>query len=473
MDLGLADFAVDYAIKLGASYADARMESTSNSGFLLRNGVPQISGFDRVTGLGLRVIVNNTLGFVSINQIEKEKVRTLVERGMKVTKNAARIKEEIKLSDEEVHEDKYEVKQKINLEDASPAEKLSVLLEIEKAVESSGIKVPGSYLSLSDFTTQKYFVNSYGAKIESKIPRTDYFFFLTVKENGKSGQRYWQYGAAGGFETILDKDFPGLMLNEVKTTAKMLKDGVKPPKGKIDLVVGPQVTGIMVHESAGHPHEADRIFGREAAQAGESYLTKDNLGSAIGNEIVNISDDPTIEGSFGYYLYDDEGVRARKKALIKNGISNELLHNRETAEALRVKSNGSARATSYDREAIVRMSNTFLEEGDHKEEELIEGVKKGVYMKNFTEWNIDDRRVNQKYVGSEAYIIENGKITAPAFMPTIEIKTHDLWRAVDAIADNTEHSAGTCGKAEPMQAIPVWFGGPSFRMRGIRLSEYP
>ena len=115
------------------------------------------------------------------------------------------------------------------------------------------------------------------------------------------------------------------------------------------------------------------------------------------------------------------------------------------------------------------MSNTFLLPGSYKEEELISGVKKGVYIKNFMEWNIDDKRLNQKYVGAEAYMIEGGKITVPVRSPSIEISTPALWKSVDAVAYNTEYHAGTCGKAEPMQAMPVWFGGPSMRMKNVRV----
>jgi TldD protein len=469
MDIDLAEFAVNKAVKLGATYADARLESTSNNGFLLKNGIPQIAGFDISNGLGLRLVVKNALGFVSINDLDRQKVSQVIEKAFRTTEKAAGMCDRLSLASEKTHEQKYEVKQKANLQDVSPSEKLSILLEVEKNIAKSGADVPGRYFSLTDFITHKYFVNSAGTKVESIIPRTDFYYYLTIKSGAKSAQRYWQYGSTGGFETITSKNLPGMMVEEVKATEKMLRLGKKVPPGNTDVVVGPQVTGIMVHESIGHPHEADRIFGREAAQAGESYLTEDKFGSRIGTDVVTICDDPTIEGSFGYYLYDDEGVKARKKYLLKNGISTELLHNRETAAGMKISSNGSARATAYDREAIVRMSNTYLQDGDHTEEELIAGVKKGVYIKNFTEWNIDDRRLNQKYVGSEAYIIENGKLTTPAALPTIEISTYDLWASVDAVGNNTEHHAGTCGKAEPMQAIPVWFGGPSFRMRGIRL----
>ncbi|MAG16294.1 TldD-like protein [Candidatus Woesearchaeota archaeon] len=471
MDLDLAEFALNHALKLGAKYADVRLETTRTNEFILKNGIPQMAGFDRVQGMGIKINSGGCFGFVSTNELEKEKIKEVIEKAMKVTSAACRITEPAVMSEEPVETADYEVKQKVNLEDLSPKEKLNVLFDIEKSIASTKIDVPGRFFSMADFYTEKYFINSEGTKILSKIPRVDLWYFLTINDNGKTAQRYWQYGDAGGFDKITNRNFPELLKNEILKADENLKKGIKPPKDKIDIVVGPQVTGIMVHESVGHPYEADRILGREAAQAGETFIKQDMLNTRIGSNAVNIFDDPTIEESFGHYLYDDDGVKARKRHLMKNGIINEFLHNRNTAATMNTKSNGASRATGFDREAIVRMANTYVAPGEHSEEELIEGVKHGIFMKNFMEWNIDDKRLNAKYTGAESYIIENGKIGEPVFAPIIEISTPVLWGAVDATAKNMEYHSGTCGKAEPMQAIPVWFGGPSMRIRNITLGN--
>ena len=247
------------------------------------------------------------------------------------------------------------------------------------------------------------------------------------------------------------------------------REGVAAPEGPVDVVCAPEVVGIASHESVGHPYEADRIMGREAAQAGESFLTQDDIGMRIGSEAVTVVDDPTLEGSAGYYLYDDEGVQARRKMLMTNGVVTEFLHNRETAYRMGMNSNGGARAMDYESEAIVRMSNTFLLPGDYKDEELFEGVKKGVYIKSFMEWNIDDKRMNQKYVSSEAYLVENGKITKPVKRAVLETTTKDFWSSIDAVGKTPEYFTGNCGKGEPMQGVPVWMGGPGARLKSMRL----
>ncbi|NIS62928.1 MAG: TldD/PmbA family protein, partial [Proteobacteria bacterium] len=201
----------------------------------------------------------------------------------------------------------------------------------------------------------------------------------------------------------------------------------------------------------------------------ETYLKADSLGLQVGSKVVNVVDDPTLPGSFGFYLYDEEGVKARKRVLIKEGVINEFLHNRETGHQFKLESNASSRSTAYNREPIVRMANTFLEPGDYSKDEMIEGVKHGVYMKNFMEWNIDDRRFHQRYVGLEAYRIENGKLMERVRNPILEITTVGLWSAIDAVGKDSEFQAAYCGKGDPMQAIPVWTGGPHARLRKIRL----
>ncbi len=469
MNFDIAEFAVDYAKKGGVRYAEARLENKTTNEFLLKNGVPEVSGFKNIEGLGMRIISKNVLSFISTNNFDKNKIKELIERALITTNTAGNISEKTVLSDEQVNESKYEVKQKIKFGDVSPKEKIKLLFDAEKAIKKTKIAVPGRYLSLSDTVTEKLFVNTDGSRIFSKTPRPFLFYYLTIKNKGITSQRMWSYGAAGGFEIIKKWNIAKIVTEEVKGVWKNLTKGTAAPRGRMDVVVAPQVTGIMVHEGAGHPCEADRIFGRESAQAGESFVTEELLGKRIGSDEVTIVDDPTTENSFGHYLYDDEGVSARRKYLFKQGMINELLHNRETCMALNQNSNGSSRASNYDREAIVRMSNTFLLPGSYREEELIEGIKKGVYIKNFMEWNIDDKRLHQKYVGAEAYLIKKGRILEPVKFPVIEISTPVLWKSVDAVADNTEYHAGTCGKAEPMQPMPVWFGGPSMRLRKIRL----
>ena len=116
------------------------------------------------------------------------------------------------------------------------------------------------------------------------------------------------------------------------------------------------------------------------------------------------------------------------------------------------------------------MANTHFAPGDYQIDELIEDIKKGIYMKSFTEWNIDDRRFQSKYVGLEVYLIENGKLTETMIRrPILELTTFGLFGGVDAVTKDTEFPYGTCGKSDPSQGAPCWMGGAQVRMRDIRL----
>ncbi len=466
----IANFCVEYCKKLGASYSEARLEYSDNNAFVMNNGILQASEFGVTKGVGIRIIANKAMGFTSTNRLEKEHLKNVINncfRSLKASKNLS-IKTEF--SEEKTLAKEYEIKQKIKLQDVGAEQKISLLRGIEFSVEKNkkNSKIT-RYIHYTDSVKEKVFMNSEGTKIISKIPLVSLFYIITAQSGEKTIQRIWQLGNSGGFEQAKKWNVEEHMKQELDALTNTLKKGVSSPRGKIDFVVSPEISGIMAHESGGHPYEADRILGREAAQAGESFIDIDMIGTKIGNEIVNIVDDPAIDSSFGYFLYDDEGVPAKKKYLMKNGKINEFMHNRETAKLSGIKSNGCARASSYDREPLVRMSNTYIEPGDHKFEELFEGVKQGVYMKSFMEWNIDDKRLNQKYVGAEAYMIENGKITSPVLMPVLEITTPNLYSSIDAIGKELEFHPGSCGKGEPMQGMPVWLGGAPLRIRNVNV----
>ncbi|HDJ89131.1 MAG TPA: TldD/PmbA family protein, partial [Thermoprotei archaeon] len=318
---------------------------------------------------------------------------------------------------------------------------------------------------------EKFFVNSDGTTIRGRRLDTYISYNIIAFKPGKGTVHRWNaFAGTVGWELIKEEKPEECLEMEARKLHEILDKATKPPTGELDIVLGSEVVGLMVHESCGHPSEADRIMGREAAQAGESYMKPDMIGKRIGTNVVNICDDPTIPKSYGYYLYDDEGVKARKRELFKNGYINEFLHNRETAAIFGLKSNGSARASSYNREPIIRMANTYFVPGDYSLEELIEDVRRGIYMKSYMEWNIDDRRWSQRYVGLEAYLIENGELKGLVKNPALEITTGGLYSSIDAVGKSLKFYPGTCGKGDPGQGVPVWFGGPEVRLRNVRLS---
>lgn len=469
--------ACDYVMSLArekSQYVEIRYIESVMDQFVLKNGNPEIGGFIRSSGIGLRVLVDGCVGFSSINVLNKSSIDQSVKEAIKLAKNSHKLrKKPIQFSSEKAVEGKYAVKEKKPIKDIHPEDKMKVLFELDKTLSSQPI--PFRIVFLMDNQQKRYFINSEGSKIEAIIPRLMFFGLITAVSPVTKGmeQSMLQYGATGGYEWIDKWNLSNVLSKEASTLANIASCSEKPPTGLVDFIVGPSVAGIIAHENCGHPSEGDRILGREAAQAGESYLNKDRLGDRIGSEYVTVIDDPTIEGSFGYYLYDDEGVPARPRYLIKNGIFNEMLHNKESAFVMNTQSTGAARCSGYNREPIPRMSNTFIAPGDFKSlEELVEDIKLGIYMVNYSEWNIDDRRYQSKYVGKEAYLIKDGEITDLLIKrPPLETTTPDLFSAIDGATKGGMHyDAATCGKGDPMQGVPVWTGGAAgTRIRNIKL----
>jgi TldD protein len=472
----IADFAVDFGNKKGASYVEARFVDSRNEGYTARNGDIISGGSHQTGGIGIRVLVDGNLGFCSTAKLEKDEIQDAIIVAIKMAQ-ATKRKEPITFSEEKVVEASWETKVKQRFADISEEEKKNFILSLDKQLteQSFGEALVNRTIMLNMSRTKKYIVTSDGAKIDSDKSLISFYTFNTAKSIEGSEQRFFGQAAAKGWEWLAEENIVEQIIQDNAALVKAASQAKDMKLGKVDVVVSGEVSGIIAHENTGHPSEGDRILGREAAQAGESFyidlLNEGKLGEIkLGSEAVTIVDDPTLPGSAGFYQYDDECVKARPRYLIKDGMLNDLLLNREFAARFDTQSNAAARAIGYNREPIIRMANTYFAAGDHSVEELLEDVKKGIYMKSFTEWNIDDRRFQSKYVGLEVYLIENGEITNTMVRrPILELTTFGLFGSVDAVSKDFEAPYGTCGKGDPMQGAPVWMGGSHVRMRDIRL----
>jgi len=473
----LTEFAVNYAESLGAEYAEARFQRDFQETIILKNGLLDAVLLEENRGISVRVIVNGALGFASTNNLTRKDVKDISNKAYKMARAVTRgLREKISMDESDLGRAKVEVKPRIDFNSIDVESKAKLLKEAykqaEEATVNNKIKISGCIMTLDTWKTEKFLMTSDGAHVRSFTPRAALSTLLTVFHPQKGTiQRSFDLGGSGGWEIVKRWDLPRLFKKEAQTLSEILLFARGKTSGKTDVILGPELVGLICHESSGHPSEADRILGREAAQAGETYLKSDSIGLRVGSSLVNVVDDPTLDGSFGFYMYDDEGVKARKRVLIKEGVINEFLHNRETASTFKIKSNGSSRAVAFNREPIVRMANTYLEPGDYSEEELFEEIKDGVYIKSFMEWNIDDRRFNQRYVGLEAYKIENGELKERIRNPVLEVTTTGFWSSVDAVGKDLEFQAAYCGKGDPMQGIPVWTGGPHVRLRDVILGR--
>jgi len=473
----LLEKAISEASSGGAKYVEARYHRNTYFTLRARNGNLIDSAEEIAEGISVRVLVDGALGFASTNRLDRESVLETARRAVETARGLSRfMKKPLELGPGRVGHVSYSVSAKKSFDSVPIDEKISLFNELWKksreAMKEASVKV--MFNEYEESAEEKIIMTSEGAYVRSFIPRVYLGYNMVVAHPQKgSVQRWHDYGGSGGFELVESWKLPDVVSREAGILERVLLEGKTPPSEPLDVIVGSEIVGLVAHESAGHPSEADRILGREAAQAGLSFIKKGMKGFKIGNENATVVDDPTIPGSYGFFLYDDEGVAARPKYLYREGVVYEHLHNRFTAAEYNTESNGSARAMNYASEPIIRMSNTYITPGDLSLEELIEDVRLGVYIKSYMEWNIDDERWSQRYVGLEAYLIENGEIKGFVRNPVLEITTKAFYSGIVAKSRHLKFYTGTCGKGEPSQGVPVWFGGPDVKLSKVKLGQAP
>lgn len=466
----MVEFCVDYGTELGCRYVEARYINQRSRGFAYRNGEPMAGGFQPSEGIGVRILADGGMGFASFDRMDKHLAKEAIEAAYKMGKNAKR-KDSIDFGEPVDTKAKWSVDVDQRVADVDNDTIMQVCDELNE--QMNGLAQYTLMLSPTEY--DKYLATSEGCEITAFKSFITIFTILTAKAKVGTEQKFFDLTQCGGWERIQEANLIDDLKDKVDRLKKAAEEAKKIPElmeHGIDMVVGPEVAGIIAHENVGHPSEGDRIMGREGAQAGESFWRDLGIGqSRVGSEVVNVSEDPTIPKTGGYYLYDDEGVEARKRELIKDGIANEPLLNREFGVKFGMGSNGAARSSGFNREPIIRMSNTYFEPGDHSFEELIEDIDLGVYMRSFAEWNIDDRRYQSKYKGSEAYLIREGELTDTMVKrPVLETTSVGLLSSVDAVSNQFSlEFPATCGKGDPMQGVPVYAGGGQVRFRDIRL----
>jgi len=362
-----------------------------------------------------------------------------------------RMKTPITLAKATVIEDHVEAKPKKNPAELSIEEKIETAAKITKVAMSLDTRVKSCTVDYMDLTGASHFCNSEGTYIEADKVYVWSKITASALENGVYTFSREELGSTLGYE-LFDIETPEIVGERLaKRAAIQLK--AKPPKGGVfPVVLGPNVVGVFVHEAFGHLAEAD------IALAGGVLAS--NLGKKIGSDQVTFYDDGTLDGAFGSFKYDDEGVATKKTLLIKNGVVTGLLHNRETAQKFNAEPTGNARAEDFRVEPIIRMRNTYMAPQDQSFDELLEGMKKGYFFKSFRggQANLD----GTFQVGiQEAYEIINGELCEPVRDASISGNTLATLLKVDAVGKDFEIDSGRCGKG---QTAFIGDGGPHIRV---------
>jgi TldD protein len=304
--------------------------------------------------------------------------------------------------------------------------------------------------SYKDTYTVENIQTSDGTDIVIKTPRVFWELNIVGRKDGDIQSIRRRIANTMGFEAF-DGDKQVETARDAVASLVSLLAGSAPPSGAMPVISDPGLTGVFAHEAVGHASEADLVSSGDSCFEGM-------MGKKIGNDIVTIKDDASIPGLFGSYIYDDEGVRTKTKVLIENGVLSDFILSRETAAKLGMQPNGGARAESYHYRPIVRMSNTYIERGDATFQEMLEGVKKGVYVKDTRGGQVNTSMGTFQFNAQEAYLIENGEIKKPLRDVSLSGQTLEILKHIDLVGKDLELGhPGMCGKG---QMVPVGDGGP-------------
>lgn len=321
-----------------------------------------------------------------------------------------------------------------------------------------------------------WYVSSNGSEVYQRFLMLETHYGVTAQEGGLVQQRsnngYLAHCYQGGWELFPEADLWD-RAQQIGEQAVELLSAEDCPTTTTTLVLAPDQMMLQIHESVGHPLELDRILGDERNYAGGSFVKPTDFGELIyGSKLMNITFNPTVEGEFASYRFDDTGTPATREYLIQEGILLRGLGSLESQSRSGIPGVACARASSWNRPPIDRMANLNLEPGTDSFETLISDIEHGVYMESNQSWSIDDQRHKFQFGCEYAKLIENGKLTKTLRNPNYRSTTPEFWSRLARVGDDsTWQMYGTpyCGKGEPNQAIRVGHGSPVCVFEGIEV----
>jgi len=336
-------------------------------------------------------------------------------------------------------------------------EKAAMMKQYSNIMINYNSKIQSSIVNYADRYTTVYFANSEGTYIQHERPYLS-VHFTAIARNGDDVQIAQEStGSIKGYDSA--EQLSPIAQKTAQRAVNLLKAS-SVQGGEYTVILDPILAGVFIHEAFGHLSEADFLYEDPRMQS----LMK--LGKRIGTSELNVVDDGSLPGLLGSSKYDDEGVLTRKNYLIKEGILSGRLHSRETSARMEEELTGNARAISYHFKPIVRMTNTYIEQGKTHYRDLFNDIKKGIYARQFYGGNTTFEMYT--FSAGEGYMIENGRITEPIRDITLTGNLFDTLHNIDGIGNDLKivESGGGCGKGG-QQPLPVTFGSPHIRIQKV------
>ena len=475
----LADAALQRAADLGAQHADFRAERVRGQRIRLSDArLETLLDADDV-GLAVRVVVDGVWGFAATVDLTPEAAARTAEQAVDVARVAAPIAaERIELADEPGHGEVTWISSYVTDPfDVSVGEEIALLGQwSEELLAHDGIDHVDA--GLHAVKECKFYSDGVTTALQQRVRLNPAVTAVSLSPDGRfETMRTLAPPAGRGYEYLTGTgwDFAG----ELARMPGLLAEKVAAPSvqaGRYDLVIEPSNLWLAIHESIGHATELDRALGYEAAYAGTSFATPDQLGRLqYGSPVMHVTGDRTAEHGLATIGYDDEGVAAQSWDLIAGGVLAGYQLDRRIARATGAgRSNGCAFADSPEHMPLQRMANVSLQPaaGGPSVDDLIAGVERGIYIAGDKSWSIDMQRYNFQFTGQRFYKIENGRLAGQLRDVAYQAVTTEFWNSMETVGGPQTYVLGgafNCGKGQPGQVAPVSHGCPAVLMRGIRI----
>ncbi|MGZ8219454.1 metalloprotease TldD [Methylomagnum sp.] len=456
--LGHTDLDRVMAQLLGASVdaADVYLQATRYESWMLEDGIVKEGSHSIEQGAGVRAVSGEKTGFAYSDEIA---LPTLLE----AAKNARAIAKLGNQGQREIAtvERPPSLYLPIDPLQSLPEEdKLTLLKRLDEECRRLDPRVEQVFVSLSGSHEVVMVIGQDGAIHGDVRPLVRLNVSVIVVDNGKREQGSCGGGGRTDYRYFLEEDRASGYAREAVRQALVNLDAEEAPAGAMTVVLGSGWPGILLHEAIGHGLEGD--FNRKGTSAFSG-----RVGERVASPLCTVVDDGTLPHRRGSLTIDDEGTPTACTTLIENGILKGYMQDKLNARLMGVAPTGNGRRESYQHLPMPRMTNTYMLPGQHDPEEIIRSVKKGLYAKNFGGGQVDITSGKFVFSASEAYLIEDGKITRPVKGATLIGNGPDVLTRVSMVGNDLQldTGVGTCGKDG--QSVPVGVGQPTLRVDGL------
>ena len=328
------------------------------------------------------------------------------------------------------------------------------------------------YAALEMRRVEQIYLTNTGGEIRQQFTYTVPYAHVTANAGTVTQGRTFLDAQQGGLDRIDRTGFSGCG-RRLADEALQLLGAPNCPKGRMDLLLMPDQMMLQIHESIGHPLELDRILGDERNYAGTSFVTLDMFGHhRYGSPLLNVTFDPTVPRELASFDFDDDGSRAEKVWLIRNGVLERPLGGHLSQLRAGIAGTANSRACSWNRAPIDRMANLNVEPGETTLADMIGAIERGVLMRSNVSWSIDDSRNKFQFGCEWGELIEDGQIKGVVKNPNYRGVSSDFWRSLTHVGDRSTfevHGTLYCGKGEPNQVIHVGHASPACVFSGIEV----